>query len=317
MKLAFIATVLSASAALTFAQDHRPALGESAGTVPVKMIVTVESLRGAEIPPIAREQVAAFRDPDTKLPVTGWIPLGGKNAGENASLDLYIFIDEGASPNLGNQLDEVRRFVSLLPESASVGVAYMRNGSIDLAQFPVKDHARAVQAIRMPAGTASAMANPYHSLSDLINCGTKCWQPESLREVVMITDGIDRFESIGYDNVYVTTAIADAQRNGVIVYSMYAAGSGHSSHSPALIHWGQLYLAQVAEETGGEAFAEPAGSFQPYLTDLSAHLANQYLVTFLAKPAKEFQPIRFAVRTPDVELVAAHGFYLKAIPSED
>ena len=69
-------------------------------------------------------------------------------------------------------------------------------------------------------------------------------------------------------------------------------GAGHASHSPALIRGGQAYLAQLAEETGGEAYfnaneLEPSPSFDPYLADMARHFAHQYR-------ASRFQPRRFA-----------------------
>jgi len=293
---------------LAFGQTHPLLSAQSTGTVPVQMIVTVEALHRGDIPPVTRDSVTAFRDTE-KLPVTGWLPLQG----ENASMDLYLLLDEAAGP-MPTQLNELKRFVSFQPATTSVGIAYMHNGSVEVAQFPTKDHARAAAALQQPPGLASALESPYRSLSDLVNCEQRCWQDGSLRrEVVMVTDGIDRFGSIGYGNVYVDGAVADAQRAGVIVYTFYAPGIGHSGHSPSLIHWGQTYLEQIAEETGGEAYTEPMDSYQPALAELSAHLAHQYEVTFLAKPAAAVQQVRFATQTPGVELVAAHGFILRTL----
>jgi len=313
-----IATILLAAAAIAsariaFGQDRHYSVGEEAGTVPVKMIVTAETVHGTPAPAIARENVAAYHG-EVRLPVTAWVPLAGPAAG----MDLYFLVDDSAA-DLGSRLSELRRFIEQLPPTTAVGIAYMRNGALDLVLAPVTDHAKAAEALRQPAATASAMANPHRSLSELANCGAKCWRPDIPRhEVVMITDGIDRFESIGYDNIFVDEAIADSQRNGIVVYSFFATGVGHTGHSPALIHWGQAYLAQVSEETGGEAYIEAAASsYQPYLTELAEHLSNQYQVTFLAKPAPQVEPIHFITRVPDVELIAAHGFFLKQMPVED
>jgi hypothetical protein len=51
----------------------------------------------------------------------------------------------------------------------------------------------------------------------------------------------------------------------------------------------RFQLAHVAQETGGEAFFwtfAPQPSIAPYLADIATHLANQYLLEFLANPAE-------------------------------
>ncbi len=123
--------------------------------------------------------------------------------------------------------------------------------------------------------------------------------------------------------MYLDVAIADAQRAGVQVFCVYAPAAGHSGHSPALIQGGQSYLARIAEETGGEAYykaGEPSLAFDPYLADVAEHLAHQFRVTFLAAtdareptPAEGdgFRRVAFRTQIPNVELVSAHGLYLK------
>jgi hypothetical protein len=199
--------------------------------------------------------------------------------------------------------------------TTAVGIAYMYNAEAQIAQTPTRDHSRATQALRVSSGNESARAIPFFSLRYLIDVWTA---RESIRrEVLMVTDGLDRFNNIGLFNTYVEEAIKDAQRAGVLVYCLYAPALGHSSHGPAIIQGGRSNLAQLAEETGGEAYIggpEPPASFEPYLADLSMHLSHQYRVTFLARPiaADDFQPVRFQANVPNVDLLAAYRFYLKA-----
>ena len=103
------------------------------------------------------------------------------------------------------------------------------------------------------------------------------------------------------------------------MFCFYASGAGHASHSPALIRGGQAYLAQIAEETGGEAYfnaneLEPSPSFDPYLADLARHFAHQFRITFLASPVvgHPFRRVTFTTPIPNVEVTSAHGFYLDA-----
>jgi len=117
--------------------------------------------------------------------------------------------------------------------------------------------------------------------------------------------------------MYVDDSISDAQRAGVLVYTLYAPAIGHASHSPALIRWGQTYLGQIAEETGGEAYLPSPGTpapFDQYFADIARHLANQYRITFLATPdtGDGYQRVSFTAEGQNAELVAAHRFYLRA-----
>jgi hypothetical protein len=153
-------------------------------------------------------------------------------------------------------------------------------------------------------------------LGDLI----KRW-PENneRREVIMITDGIDRLWGSGPGDGYVDSVIEQAQRAGVIVFGIYTPGVGHYGHSSWRMNWGQNYLSQVAEEAGGEAFYlgyGPPVSFAPYLEDVTRRLNHQYLLTFLAKPQKKagLQRVKLRTEVPNAELVSADRVYVPATP---
>lgn len=306
MKPFFIGTfILSLGCPVIFGQIGTFASGGS----PVQMVVTAEPLRGTEIPLIAPADVRVFQN-STRLSLTDWLPLRGDKAG----LEFYILIDERADPTLVALFDQLRRFVFAQAPTTAVGIAYMHNGEAQIAQPPARDHALAAHALQATSGNSSANANPFYSLSFLMNR----WQTSETirREVLIVTDGLDRFNDIGPYNMYLEDTIRDAQRAGVLVYCLYAPALGHSSHSPALIHGGEANLAQLAEETGGEAYIgepQPPLSFEPYLADLAKHLANQYRVTFLATPdaGDGFQPVRMQAGVPNVEFISAYRFSLR------
>jgi hypothetical protein len=179
------------------------------------------------------------------------------------------------------------------------------------------DHALAAKALRLPLGNPGASASPYFSLGDLI----KRWPAsEERHEVLMITDGIDRYWGSGPDNVYVDQVIEQAQRAGVIVFSIYTPGEGHYGHSYWRTYWGQNYLSQVADETGGEAYyligSAPPVSFAPYLEDVTRRLGRQYLLTFIPKPEKKagMQRVKLQTEVPNAELVSADRVYVPATP---
>lgn len=289
---------------------------QSPNGVPIQMVLTAESGRTSNPQPLKREDVKAFQG-RRNLPVTELVPLQG----QAAAMELYFLIDDKIDPSADSRFDEIRRFIRNQPPTTAVGIAYMDNGEAHIVCKPAADHARAAEAVRLPSGAMGFMANPYYSLSSLISH----WPAgPSRREVIMVTDGVDRFGDVGGASMYLDVAIEDAQRSGVEVFSIYAPGVGHASHSHALIRGGADFLAQLAEQTGGEAYfnaAEPLHSFSPFLADISQHLAHQYRVTFLAAPVpkpqvglepmpKGFQLVVFATQAPNVELIGAHGFYL-------
>ena len=193
----------------------------------------------------------------------------------------------------------------------------MQNGTAQVVQNLTNDHALAAKALRLPLGNPGASASPYFSLEDLI----KRWPAsEERHEVLLITDGIDRYWGSGPDNAYVDTLIEKAQRAGVIVYSIYTPGEGHFGHSYWRTYWGQNYLSQLSDETGGESYyligSAPPVTFTPYLEDMSRKLNQQYLLTFIAKPEKKagMRRIKLQTEVPNAELVSADRVYVPATP---
>src|SRR5579862_10007462 len=282
-----------------------PAQQASSGNgVPVHMVVTVEPHHGKEVPPIQREDVMVYEGKDRDT-VTDWVPAQG----EHAALELFILLDDGLNASLGTQLQDLRKFISEQPATTKIGIAYMQNGVAKVEQNPTSDHEQAAKALRLPMGIRGANGSPYFSLVDLF----KRW-PESTarREVMMASDGIDRYYGSGdMLDPYLQEAIDQAQRTGIQVSAIYTPGIGHFGHSYWQNYWGQLYLAQMAEKTGGEAyyigFTQAPVSLAPYLDDLGHRLGHQYFLTFLAKPPKkaELVPVKLRTELPNVDLVSA------------
>jgi hypothetical protein len=294
--IAVFGLMLGAGPGQIFAQQN--------GGVSSHMVVTVEAKHGSDVPVVNREDVMVFEGHDRDT-VTDWVPAQG----QNAALELYVLIDDSSSTDLGRQLEEIRQFINGQPATTKVGVAYMQNGTARVLQDLSEDHARAAQSLRLPMGAGGANASPYFGLSDLI----KKWPASAARrEVLMVTDGIDRYYGIGDTNdPYLDEAIDAAVKGGILVSAIYNPDAGHYGHSYWQSYWGQIYLAQVADRTGGEAyyigFNGPAVSFAPYLSDLTRRLTHQYLLTFLAKPPKKagWQQVRLSTEVPNADLVSA------------
>jgi hypothetical protein len=306
-----IAGVRLAVTALAVGLSSVAAQEVSSTGVPVHMVVTVEPRHGSNVPVINREDVMVYQGRD-RAKVTDWLALQG----DHAALQLFILIDDSANTSLGSQLEDIRQFINAQPATTAIGVAYMRNGIADVLQNPTNDHTQAAKALRLPFGDPGASASAYFSVSDLI----KRW-PETpvRREILMVSDGIDRYWGSGPSDPYVDSTIEDAQRAGVIIFSIYMPGGGHFGHSFWRINWGQNYLSQISDETGGESYYLGFGapvSFAPYLDDLTHRLTRQYLLTFLAKPEKKagFQQVKLRTEVPNAELVAADRVYVPVGP---
>jgi len=306
--------VFAILASLTMNLGARQALAQqpSAAGAPVHMVVTVEARHGSTPPDVGREDVMVFQGRDRDQ-VVDWVPLRG----DRAALELFILLDDSSNTSQGAQLEDLRQFINAQPPTTAVGIAYMRDGIARIEQNLTTDHTQAGKSLRLPLGDPGINASPYFALTDLI----KRW-PESKvrREVLMITDGVDRYWGSSPQDPYVDAVVADAQRAGIVVFAIYTPGEGHDAHSYWRTNWGQNYLAEVADETGGESYSigfygAPV-SISPYLDDLAHRLTRQYLLIFMAKTEKKagLQRVRLQTEVPNAELVGASQVYVPAAP---
>jgi hypothetical protein len=277
--------------------------------VPATMVVTVEARHGSTAPVINREDVMVYEGHDRDQ-VTDWIALQGDRAG----LELFILLDDGLNTSVGSQLGDLQKFIAAQPSTTAIGIGYMRNGTVAIAQNPTTDHGQAAKSLRLPLGERGISASPYLSITDLI----KRWPvQQERREILMISDGIDALYGGGPSDPYVDQAIEEAQKAGVIVFSIYSRGAGHYGHSFWRVNWGQNYESQLSDETGGESFylgLDSPVSFSPYLEDLTQRFTRQYLLTFLAKPEKKagLRSVKLRTEVPNAELVSADKVYMRA-----
>jgi hypothetical protein len=299
-----ILTALFSSAA--FAQQEAAFPGTA-----VSIVVTAESHHGADVPAIRAQDVTVMQG-NQRDQVVSLEPLSSSQAG----LQLFFLIDDSlSSSDLGTKLNDLRSFINAQPAGSQVGIAYMRNGTAMILQNLTSNHAQAANALRLPVGEAGSSGSPYFSLQDLL----KRWpQGKAARHVVMITDGIDSYWDGGsLDDPYVDAAITQAQRTGVVVNAIYARGEGHLGHTLWRVNWGQNFLSQVADSTGGEAYFlanDSPVSFTPYLNQIAKRMQHQYLLTFKAQPGAKsgMQPVKVRTEVPNVELVAQSRVFVPA-----
>jgi hypothetical protein len=305
-------------------------------TVQVHMVITDQALSDNSEIPLLRPENVQVKQRKNILKVDQLIPAKG----DNATLQLFILIDDTCDPGIGTNLNDIRDLINAQPASTVVGVAYMSNATIQITQNFTADHALVAKALRLPRGTLSSMDSPYLSLISLVNS----WPEQKVRrEVLMISDGIDRLRgerSAGGQmsaagqmssrgrtapppNTMPTisqdadTASTNSQRYGVIVHSIYATGAGRLGRNAWEAQLGQSGIAKIADETGGEYYAlgtQNAVSFKPYLERLQRIFDNQYYLVFQAMPQKKdgLQRVNISTEAANLEVAAANNVWVPA-----
>jgi hypothetical protein len=276
-RIAKLASLALACPLFTWAQTTT-----AAGT-PAQTIVTVGHHYGHAAPALTKDDLIVTQHYQL-LPVTNVIPFRGPRAG----LELYILVDHCSNCEPGSKFEELSHFITSQPLTTAVGVAYIQSGRLLLAQNPTVDHERAVKSLNTPEG--SKPSSPFTALADLIRTWPRGPSHESGRRVVlMVSNGINPSATDQLQDPSAEAALAEAQRAGVIVYSIYHPSADYLATDSSQLYTGQVQLAHVADESGGEAYFlgfGPLPSFAPFLADLSDHLANQYLVEFVANTAE-------------------------------
>jgi hypothetical protein len=311
------------------------------GGVQVHMVIADQAIRDdSEIASLKPNNIQVKQGKNV-LKVNQLLPARG----DNAALQLFILIDDTCDSSIGNNLNDIRDFVNALPATTVVGIAYMSNATIQIVQNFTADHALAAKAIRLPRGSLSSMDSPYLSLISLV----KGWPAQKVRrEVLMVTDGIDRLRgerpsaaqlpsnyptryrgvppggSIGSSagiatiSVDADSASMTSQRYGVIVHSIYATGVGRVGRNAWEAQVGQSGIAKIADETGGEYFSlgiQNLVSFKPYLDRLQRIFDNQYYLVFeaAAKKKAELQRVKISTEEPNIEIAAANNVWVPAV----
>src|SRR5215467_11237190 len=319
--LASVCFVLALGVRVVYSQGNQPS------TVQVHMVITDQTFNDSNEVPVLRPDSVKVRVGKDDVKVQQLMPAQG----ESAALQLFLLIDDTSdSAALGTNLNDLKEFVTAQPGSTSVGVAYMSNATIQVVQNLTTDHALAVKALRLPLGRSSAMDSPYLSLVSLV----RSWPQQKVRrEVLMISDGIDRLRgdntgtpgggrpgarttmpTISLDAV---TASRNSQRYGVIVHSIYSPGIGRLSRNMWEAQLGQGGVAKIADETGGEYFAlgpQNPVSFKPYLERLQKILDNQYFLVLQVPPRKKegLQQVRITTTLANADIAAANNVWVSA-----
>jgi hypothetical protein len=306
----------------------------------VHVVITDSAFRlDKELPPLTAKDVK-LKLAKRPVEVSQLIPAQG----QSAAMQLLILIDDVLdTQSVGNNLNDLKDFIKSEPPKTLIAIGYMSNANVNIVQNFTQDHDLAVKAVRLPRGTLSTMDSPYLSLMSVI----KGWPQQKVRrEVLMVTDGIDRargerpemgmsMQSMGRGprgNAFATTTPTTgyqsipsisqdaiqtskaAQRYNVIVFTLFSPGVGRAGRSSWDREVGLSNMTMVAEESGGECFALSTSalvSFKPYLERLDKELGNQYYMVFQATSEKgRLQPIDVRTEEPNSELLAPDNVWV-------
>jgi hypothetical protein len=237
--------------------------------------------------------------------VTSFTPLQDSNS----PVELILLIDSGARTSLGSQFNDLETFVKEMPPNTRMAIAYMENGRAVLGGQLSSDGADVLKGLHVSSGFPGSNASPYFCLSDL----AKKWPSHdrtARREVLMITDGVDNYDRrYDPDDPYVSAAINDSVRAGMIVYSIYWKDMGRANNTWYESNAGQNLLLMVTQATGGNSYWEGIGNpvtLQPFLQDLRRRLNHQYELSFSApstgKP--EVASLKIDLKVPSAKVDA-------------
>jgi hypothetical protein len=292
-KLALIPLLLSAP--LLIAQQEGPASTQA--------LITVES-RTAQPQPLSAQNLR-LKVNNHETPLTSIAPVTAQGA------QVALLIDDGLRVGFGRNLQDMQKFITSLPAGTEIFIGYMQNGRVVPAQPFTTDYAAAAKNLRLPLGSPGMSASPYFCLSDF----TKHWpaspsgDSQKARFVLMLTNGVDPYNGstsiMNQDSPYVASAVTDAQRAGIAVYSIYYSDAGFRGFRGSFS--GQSYLQQVAEGTGGQAYFQGMGnpvSLTPFLDQFRRSVTETYVATFNAPANKQMVPLKISANLPAVEVRA-------------
>jgi hypothetical protein len=266
-------------------------------TGPAQMVITVRPAPGGGRPDKLEPADLTVLQGNTRARVIGLQRL----ASDLSDMQLLIVMDDSTrSSSLGTQLPDLKTFLKSLPAATQVGIGYMRNGTVALTQAFTTDHEKATKALRLPVAIPGENGSPYFALSDLAGHWPSK-ESTGRRAVLMLTDGVDRYYgSAVMDDPYADEAVRAAQKQGVMVYSIYLRGAGVYGRGDWVTTVAQSRLIKVSEETGGYAYfqdlTDPV-TISPFLSDFQDRIENQYRVTIEPLGDQGAQPVKLRLRT--------------------
>lgn len=314
------AAVISASLAVSYsayAQDTKPTpkpkLNEDVRvmTIPVSIFTKkeIEKKRAQEF--IEAGQITVTEDGDRQQ-------ILSIRSVSNQPIALAVLIQEDLTLNINNQLKDLAKFITNLPEGSRVMVAYLRAGSIQVRQKFTKDLEEAADSLRIVSGSpAVAPRNPYDGVKEAIKRFEGV--PTGRKAILLISDGLDVSSGVASSSPALSpsldSAILQAQRKSVAIYGFYASATYTSGSNSRLINNAQGSLLKISKETGGKAFFQgrlTPVSFEPFFRDLDRALDRQFALSYLSTHMKKgYHRIEVTSTNPEVRIDHPKGYYYR------
>jgi len=207
-----------------------------------------------------------------------------KRASEAPTI-LAVLIQDDLVSRVNNELNTIKEFIRRMPDGSRVITAYVTSGTLQVSQDFTTDRERAAASLRVVRSNESG--SPYNPYVEVVEALRRFdTQPAGRRLILLISDGLDTSHGFrGASPMHspdLDRAIAEAQRRGVSVFSMYAPTLGLARVRGMEVNFGQGSLIRLADETGGEAFMSGTDfvTFDPYFKELNDVLGLQWLVTY-------------------------------------
>lgn len=286
------------------------AIGLSAASVrsaeqnAVTMTVTAVGKKDMSAPAVAKNDVQFFLNKE-RTQIANW------QRGEK--LYLAVLIDDSLDSTVASQWGDLKEFFNAQPPTTYISVSFARNGSASLVQDFTNNHELAGRALRLPLG-AEAFSSPYFALQDLM----KRWPASAdRRSILLISSGIDYFHGNSPTSPDLDPTIQRAQKQNINIWSIYFPDAGHRARGFFRINRAQSDLSQLADETGAESYylgTSAPVTFKPYLDEITMHLSNQYLLTFVGNGGAKghFARARVTTELPNLEFLHASQAFLPA-----
>jgi hypothetical protein len=306
----------AAGAALLFSAVA-PAFAQTSTMIVVRAM-PVKNKRGETFKPLpapTQADIAEIKIGGKPAPIVSVEPvLKGPH-----TLQIMILLDSMQMIGGKGQFDSIKKFFRDMPPNVEIGVGYMLQSKIVVAQTFTTDRDLAGAALKQKtreeaASPKSDNGNPYSCLRDLAAHWPGGADPAKLRAVLMFTDGIERNNNQPSNgdqmNPDVEGASQSLQRVGIVPYPFFYLDfpSVDPNRSEGGQLEGQSNFSQLAADTGGEPLYEgqfSPGSFDPLLNKLYSVLEGEVVVTVTAPggPAK-FQRIDIKSTKDDIKIVA-------------
>jgi len=213
-------------------------------------------------------------------------------------LQLMVVLDSMEMIGANGQFDDLKQFFHDMPPNVEIGVGYLLQGNVKVAQPPTTDRDLVGKALHMQSREQAAdpkndNGNPYSCLKQL----AYHWpsgDPAKLRAVLVFTDGITRgngqTQAGDQLNPDVEGASQALQKEGILPFAFFYQDPiiPDPNRSEGGQLEGQTNFVQLAADTGGAALYDglfAPSAFGPLLNRLYTILQNSTVITVNAPGA--------------------------------